>query len=115
MQNSRSIWESHEGSTSQPRQRPTARATHRNKTKSTDNANSHEVGDDICNKVTEALESSSLDCEGDEEENEPWQRISWSKRQPLQFSYTSSEGGYSLLVTFQLKSDNLPPSNYTGI
>ncbi|XP_072044102.1 uncharacterized protein [Amphiura filiformis] len=87
MQNSRSIWESHEGST-EPRQRPTARA--KNDESRTNSENTHQVNGDNVHEVTGALESIALG-DGHDRDGDTCYRVSRNKGQ-VQFHYTSSEG-----------------------
>ena len=85
MQNSRSIWETHEGSTV-PRQRPS-----RNQTNGL-RKNGCDDGEEL-DGVSEALGSTSIGDEASGDENAS-RKVTWRVKAQPQFHYTSSEGLY---------------------
>ena len=94
MQNSRSIWETHEGSTA-PRQRPSRKQTN-GLTK-----NGCDDGEEL-GGVTEALGSTSIgdEASGDEDASK---KAPWRVKEMPQFHYTSSEGLYKGIYVKHMK------------
>ena len=85
MQNSRSIWETHEGSTA-PRQRPSRNQTNGLRKNGCDD-------DEELGGVSEALGSTSIGDEASGDENAS-RKVTWRVKAQPQFHYTSSEGLY---------------------